>query len=108
MNNPSNDVPRLTTSSNRNGVFSDFFVEDGSFLRVRNLQIGYVLPKSFCNKFGTDYLRFYLSANNLFTFTKYMGYDPDIGATQGTLSGGVDYGFYPQARTIMGGVNIKF
>ena len=108
LDNLTNDVPRVTTSSNRNGVFSDFFVEDGSYLRVRNVQIGYMLPKSFCNKFRTDYVRFYLSANNLFTFTKYMGYDPDIGATQGTLSGGVDYGFYPQARTIMGGVNIKF
>ena len=106
VDNPSNEVPIYTTASNRNGVFSDFFVENGSFLRVRNIQIGYVLPKEFCKKFQTNYLRFYLAANNLFTFTKYMGYDPDIGG--GALSGGVDNGFYPQARTIMGGVNIKF
>ena len=46
--------------------------------------------------------------DSLFTITNYMGYDPDIGATQGTLSGGMDYGFYPQAKTVMGGVNIKF
>ncbi len=106
VDNPSNEVPIYTTASNRNGVFSDFFVENGSFLRVRNIQIGYVLPKEFCKKFQTNYVRFYLAANNLFTFTKYMGYDPDIGG--GALSGGVDNGFYPQARTIMGGVNIKF
>ena len=106
VDNPSNEVPVYTTASNRNGVFSDFFVENGSFLRVRNIQIGYILPKDFCKKFKTNYVRFYLAANNLFTFTKYMGYDPDIGGS--ALSGGVDKGFYPQARTIMGGVNIKF
>jgi TonB-dependent starch-binding outer membrane protein SusC len=106
VDNPSNEVPVYTTASNRNGVFSDFFVENGSFLRVRNIQIGYILPKDFSKKFKTNYVRFYIAANNLFTFTKYMGYDPDIGG--GALSGGVDNGFYPQARTIMGGVNIKF
>jgi TonB-linked SusC/RagA family outer membrane protein len=108
VDNPSNEVPVVTTSINRNGVFSDFYVEDGSYLRLRNIQIGYVLPKKICEKFGTDFVRFYVAANNLFTITNYMGYDPDIGATQGTLSGGMDYGFYPQAKTIMGGVNIKF
>lgn len=108
VDNPSNENPRVTTSLNRNGVFSDYFVEDGSYLRIRNVQIGYVLPKVISEKFGSDYVRFYISANNLFTITNYMGYDPDIGAAQGALSNGIDYGFYPQARTIMGGVNIKF
>ena len=108
VDNPSNENPRVTTSLNRNGVFSDYFVEDGSYIRIRNVQIGYVLPKLISEKFGSDYVRFYISANNLFTFTNYMGYDPDIGAAQGALSNGIDYGFYPQARTIMGGVNIKF
>ena len=108
VDNPSNENPRVTTSLNRNGVFSDYFVEDGSYLRIRNVQIGYVLPKVISEKFGSDYVRFYISANNIFTITNYMGYDPDIGAAQGALSNGIDYGFYPQARTIMGGVNIKF
>ena len=108
VDNPSNENPRVTTSLNRNGVFSDYFVEDGSYLRIRNVQIGYVLPKVISEKFASDYVRFYISANNLFTITNYMGYDPDIGAAQGALSNGIDYGFYPQARTIMGGVNIKF
>ena len=108
VDNPSNENPRVTTSLNRNGVFSDYFVEDGSYLRIRNIQIGYVLPKLISEKFGSNYVRFYISANNLFTITNYMGYDPDIGAAQGALSNGIDYGFYPQARTIMGGVNIKF
>ena len=105
--NPSNEIPALTTAINRNGVFSDYFIEDGSFLRIRNVQIGYVLPKEFCKKLRTEYVRFYLSANNLYTFTNYMGYDPDVGGG-GPLSAGIDYGFYPQARTIMGGINIKF
>ena len=108
VDNPSNENPRVTTSATRNGVFSDYFVEDGSYLRVRNVQIGYVLPKNLSNKLGSDYVRIYFSANNLFTLTNYMGYDPDIGSAGGALSSGIDYGFYPQARTIMGGINIKF
>ena len=108
VDNPSNENPRVTTSATRNGVFSDYFVEDGSYLRVRNVQIGYVLPKNISNKLGSDYVRIYFSANNLFTLTNYMGYDPDIGSAGGALSNGIDYGFYPQARTIMGGINIKF
>ena len=108
VDNPSNYIPAYSIASNRNGVFSDFFVEDGSFLRVRNIQFGYTLPEEFSQKFRTNYMRFYISVNNLHTFTNYIGYDPDIGGTRGALSGGVDYGFYPQARTIMGGVNIKF
>ena len=108
VDNPSSENPRVTTSATRNGVFSDYFVEDGSYLRVRNVQIGYLLPKNISNKLGSDYVRIYFSANNLFTLTNYMGYDPDIGSAGGALSNGIDYGFYPQARTIMGGINIKF
>lgn len=108
VDNPSNENPRVTTSATRNGVFSDYFVEDGSYLRLRNVQIGYVLPKNLSKKLGSDYVRIYFSANNLFTLTNYMGYDPDIGSAGGALSSGIDYGFYPQARTIMGGINIKF
>ena len=106
--NTSNEHPRVTTGATRNTVFSDYFVEDGSFIRCRNLQVGYTLPKKFTQKFKTESIRFYLSANNLFTITNYQGYDPDIGATAGTLSAGVDYGFYPQAKTIMGGLIVKF
>ena len=106
--NTSNEHPRVTTGATRNTVFSDYFVEDGSFLRCRNLQVGYTLPKKFTQKFKTESIRFYVSTNNLFTITNYQGYDPDIGATTGTLSAGVDYGFYPQAKTIMGGLIVKF
>ncbi|QNR22593.1 SusC/RagA family TonB-linked outer membrane protein [Croceimicrobium hydrocarbonivorans] len=100
--------PRVTTGSNRNTVFSDFYVEDGSFVRLRNIQFGYTLPKKWLGGAKVESLRIYISANNLYTLTNYLGYDPDIGNFGGTLAAGVDYGFYPQARTIMGGFNLKF
>lgn len=102
------EIPRVTTGSNRNTVFSDFFVEDGSFLRLRNVQLGYTVPAKWLKFMRAQSIRFYLSGNNLLTFTKYQGFDPDIGNFGGTLSAGVDYGFYPQPRTIMGGFNITF
>ncbi len=99
--------PRVTTGTTRNTVFSDYYVEDGSFLRMRNLQLGYTLPRSWVKALGVHSFRIYAAANNLITITGYRGYDPDIGNFGGTLSAGIDYGFYPQARTIMGGFNIK-
>ncbi len=103
-----NEIPRVTTGSTRNNVFSDYFVENGSFLRIKNIQIGYTLPSSIMKHIGVKSFRIYLAVNNLFTFTSYQGYDPDIGNFGGPLAAGVDYGFYPQPRTIMGGFNIKF
>ena len=100
--------PRLTTEATRNNVFSDYYVENGSFLRLRNLQLGYTVPEKISMKFKTESLRIYVAANNLLTLTRYQGFDPDVGSSGGTLSAGVDYGFYPQARTIMGGIIIKF
>ena len=104
----SNEIPSVTTGSTRNTEFSDFYVEDGSFLRLRNLQVGYTLPRKLLEKINVSYLRVYVSANNLWTLTGYSGFDPDIGSFGGPLSAGVDYGFYPQATTIMGGFNIQF
>jgi len=105
----STDVyPRVTTGATRNNVFSDYYVEDGSFLRLRNIQVGYTLPERWLKNARVESLRIYLSANNLYTLTNYRGYDPDIGNFGGVLAAGVDYGFYPQAQTIMGGFNLKF
>lgn len=102
-----NEHPRVTTGANRNNVFSSYFVEDGSFARLRNVQLGYTLPRTLLSKIRVSSLRFYVAANNLVTLTNYQGYDPDVGSA-GVLSAGVDYGIYPQARTVMGGVNLKF
>lgn len=100
--------PRVTTGATRNTEFSDYYVEDGSFLRIRNVQLGYTLPEDLVKKGRMSSVRVYVSANNLATLTNYRGYDPDIGSAGGTLAAGVDYGFYPQARTFMGGINVKF
>ncbi len=102
-----NEHPRVTTGATRNNVFSDYYVEDGSFVRLRNVQLGYTLPRSVLSKIKIESLRFYVAANNLITLTNYLGFDPDVGSA-GVLSSGVDYGIYPQARTVMGGVNLKF
>jgi hypothetical protein len=102
-----NEHPRLTTGNTRNNELSDYFVEDGSFLRIRNLQLGYTLPSTVSKKIGARVFRVYVSANNLATFTKYLGYDPDF-SSGSPLVGGVDTGVYPQARTFMAGFNLNF
>lgn len=102
-----NEHPRLTTGPTRNTEFSSYHVEDGDFLRVRNIQIGYSLPSSAINKINVDRVRFYVSVNNMWTFTRYQGFDPDVGSGS-VLSAGVDYGIYPQARTFIGGLQIRF
>ncbi|MEC8739028.1 MAG: TonB-dependent receptor [Bacteroidota bacterium] len=104
--NSTNDQARISTDLNRNGVFSDHFVESGNFARLRNLQFGYTLPTKFTSKISIQSMRIYFSANNLFTLTNYMGYDPDV-SSGSALDVGVDNGFYPQAKTFMGGISIR-
>ena len=77
------------------------FIEDGSYLRLKNLQIGYTFPLKWTQKFRCSRLRLYATASNLFTITGYKGYDPEVG-------GGVDYGNYPQSRTFTFGLNATF
>lgn len=103
----SNSVPRVTTGATSNNVFSDYYVEDASYCRMQNVQLGYTISPDFTKKAGIDKLRVYAGVNNLYTFTKYRGFDP--GASSGApLSSGIDYGFYPVPRTYMFGVNVKF
>jgi len=103
-----NENPRLTTDLNRNTIFSDYYVEKGSFLRFKNIQVGYTLPKGLLSKLKIQSTRVYIAANNLLTLTNYQGYDPDLGSFGGALAAGIDYGFYPQARSFMTGLAIKF
>ena len=104
----SNYYPRVTfVDDNQNmKTASDFFIHDGSYLRLRNITLGYTLPKSVTNYMKISNLRFYVTAENLLTLTSYQGYDPEIGG--GVFSNGIDHGIYPQARTVLGGVNITF
>ncbi len=95
-NNPKGDIPNPYSAVN--GFASSRLVESGSYLRLKNVQIGYTLPATIK---GLNRCRIYLAGNNLLTLTKYSGYDPEIGS-------GVDFGNYPQSRTIMIGTNINF
>ncbi|MCC5919562.1 MAG: TonB-dependent receptor [Cyclobacteriaceae bacterium] len=106
--NTSNEHPRETVGSTRNTVFSDYFVEDGSFVRLRNIQVGYTFPNRTTQYLGISNLRVYASSINLLTITGYKGFDPDIGGGGGPLSQGIDFGFYPQPRTFMGGLSLNF
>ena len=100
--------PRISHSDpNQNNRISDRFVEDGSFLRIKNVQVGYTLPESVMQRLQIGKCRIYVAVSNLFTFTSYSGLDPEIG-TRGTLEIGIDRGFYPAARTFMAGVNVNF
>jgi len=100
-------LPRLVSNDpNNNQRPSDFYVEDGSFLRLRNLQLGYSLPTELLAKFKIKGLKIYGSANNLFTMTNYRGFDPEIGTSGWILDTGIDKGFYPTNRTIGGGIKV--
>ena len=104
--NTSTTYPRLdVTDPNKNfSSPSTFYLTNGSYFRFKTIQLGYSLPKGFVNKIGMQQLRIYVSANNLLTFTKYKGYDPEIGGS----SYGIDRGVYPQARAFMAGLNVTF
>ena len=92
----SNRIPRFVQGDNVNWQSSDLYVYDGSYLRLKNIQLGYTLPAALTQKVFISSLRFYVAAENLFTFTKYHGFDPEI--SSGGTSLGIDYGVYPQAR----------
>lgn len=102
----SNTVPRLTTAATANNVFSEYYVEDGSYLRLQRLSLGYKLAQETTKKIGIEEIRFFFAVNNLFTLTNYMGFDP--AASSGTpIGSGFDSGFYPASRTYTFGFNIN-
>lgn len=105
--NPSTTMTRISLSDeNFNSRISSWFVEDASFLRVKTVQLGYTLPVRWTDRINVGMLRLYVNANNLFTFTDYSGYDPEIGSKD-PFSLGIDYGNYPAARTYTFGVQIN-
>jgi TonB-linked SusC/RagA family outer membrane protein len=102
-----NSTPRVTTSATGNSNFSSFFVEDASYARIQNIQLGYAVDTKFIEKTGLSKVRLYAGVNNLYTFTKYKGFDP--GASNGEpIGGAIDKGFYPIPRTYLLGLNINF
>ena len=102
----SNSSPRVTTGATSNTDFSDFYVEDGSFVRLQNVQLGYTFSND-TEESKIDKFRIYISGSNLVTLTEYSGYDPTAG-TGDPIGGGIDQGFYPTAATVLLGVNVKF
>lgn len=105
----SNKYPRLASSSNSNwNRISSLYVEDGDYFKVQNITLGYDIAKAF-KKFPLKTCRVYVTGQNLFTFTSYSGMDPEIGYGGGSgWAQGIDLGYYPSARTILFGVNLKF
>lgn len=101
-----NSYPRLTNQDpNGNyGKFSDFYLEKGDFVRLKQVQIGYTIPSKAISKIGAQKLRLFITGENLLTLTDYTGFDPEIG---GDVLG-IDKGYYPQARSFMFGVNLQF
>jgi TonB-dependent starch-binding outer membrane protein SusC len=98
----SNTMPRVTLEDpNKNNRVSDRFVEDASYVRIKNLRIAYNIPSRWSTLLNLKKAQFYVSSQNLLTITKYTGLDPEVG-------GGVDIGFYPQARTFIAGVTVDF
>jgi TonB-linked SusC/RagA family outer membrane protein len=105
--NPGNEVPRA--SSSPLGIVSERYVEDASFLRLKLITLGYTLPKSISKKLGTKSVKFYVSAENLITWTKYTGYDPEVSSyEQNNLYPGIDFGSYPNSKTFISGLNVTF
>lgn len=104
----SNTIPRMTRANpNANWASSDLYIKDGSYVRLKNIQLGYTLPQSISQKASISKFRVYVSGENMLTFTKYDGFDPEMAAGNYTNIG-VDRGIYPQARTISVGANITF
>ena len=105
---------RMNALDANNSRMSDRYIEDGSYLRIKTLQLGYTLPKTITDRVNIQKLRVYVNAQNLFTFTKYTGLDPEIGMGQDADGGrdplniGIDRAFYPQARLFSFGVNLTF
>jgi hypothetical protein len=93
-----------------NYFLHSYAIEDGSFIRISNLTIGYSLPQSLLRKTGVfSRFRIYATVNNLYTFTKYTGYDPEANTRRSNpLTPGVDYSAYPRSRFWLGGINVSF
>ncbi|MPN58627.1 hypothetical protein SDC9_206334 [bioreactor metagenome] len=107
--NQGKTVAQWDDMENGDQVIHSWGVEDGSFLRIANLTVGYTLPKNILKKVFAENLRVYASANNLYTFTKYTGFDPEVSTrnSSGTTPG-VDWGAYPRSRAFVFGLSITF
>jgi TonB-linked SusC/RagA family outer membrane protein len=102
--NQNTDIPRLNRAIT--GVYGSQFVEDGSYLRLKTLNLGYTLPSKWLKKYKVSRLRVYVSTNNIITWSRYKGYDPEVSAFRTGLTPSLDYSTYPRPLTITGGLNL--
>ena len=86
----------------------DYYLEDASFLRINNITLGYTLPGEVSKKAFIQRLRFYVTLNNIHTFTNYSGFDPEVSATEAILTRGVDNSAYPRVKSFVTGINLTF
>ena len=105
----SNSIPRMTTlRDNQNHRTSNLFVENGNYLRLKSLTLGYQMPETVNSMLGTRGLRLYVTGINVFTVTPYSGIDPELGYTDGNLQRNVDFAQYPQPRVWTFGLTLDF
>ncbi|WP_246225204.1 TonB-dependent receptor [Spirosoma terrae] len=105
--NGGNTIPRANAAGGSR-LLSSLHVEDGSYLRLKNISLGYTLPATLINKAGFSSVKVYVAAQNYLTFTKYTGYDPEVNRYgSSSLSQGIDYGGYPASKTLLIGLNLK-
>ncbi|MGF7230134.1 TonB-dependent receptor [Arachidicoccus sp.] len=112
--NPDQNNPKAVWSVDPNNnynatsTFSDYFLQDGSFLRLNTITLGYTLPKNILKRASISRFRVYATLNNIYNFTKYKGYDPEVANSSGVLGGGVDDSAYPRTKGFVFGVNLTF
>lgn len=106
--NMGKDFPAVYDSEEGDTYIHSWAVEDGSYLKLSNVTLGYTLPKSIVSKVGINSLRVYATGSNLFTWTKYTGFDPEVSTFGSALTPGVDFGGYPRSRSFVFGINLTF
>lgn len=107
FDNPNSDIPRVSSSSS-NLVMSSRIVEDGSYLRIKTIALGYTIPAKLLKKLQISKARVYVSAQNLYTFTNYSGYDPEVSIKNNALTPGLDFSAYPRSASFNFGLNLSF
>ena len=108
VNNPDSDIPRVGADIASMFVYSSRVVEDASFLRLRNVTLGYTLPRKVLRKMNFDTMRFYISGENLWTLTNYSGPDPEVSTRNSVLTPGFDWSAYPRALGVTAGLSFTF
>ncbi len=103
-----NTHPRVNNADVHNELPNDYWLEDGSYLRIRNVQLGYNFPKSISDKIKSSNIRIYTNVTNLITYTSYSGFTPDVTKSSNVLIAGIDSGIYPLATTYSFGLNVSF